>query len=195
MTSLDTVNPEVAVRLYLTYLDDPSKLFDAAAVKKAEASVEKAKDPIDRLKALALLERAQATDESAYKLDFIKLAKSWADEERIPASAFREMGVPTDVLAAAGLDGAPKGRQRSRAGTAPRSRRPAVKTEQIEASILALTEPFTVREVSDRIGGSAVTIKTTLDRLVAQDKVADVGERPGGRGRAARVWQVTAAAQ
>jgi hypothetical protein len=190
MTSPETVSPESAVRLYLQYLADPTSVVDAAAVKKAQSAVEKATDPIDRLKAIGALERAQATDETVYRNDFVRYVGTWAKEECIPGSAFRELGVPNDVLAEAGLEGQPKGRRRSKAGTAPRSRRPAVKTDQLEAGILALTEPFTVREVADRIGGSPITIKAALDRLVAQDKVADAGERPGSRGRAAKLWKV-----
>jgi hypothetical protein len=63
---------------------------------------------VERLKAIAALEKAKATDEAAYKFDFIKLAKQRADENGVPASAFREMGVAADVLAAAGIDGQPR---------------------------------------------------------------------------------------
>jgi hypothetical protein len=173
------------------YIDDPTKLVDAAAVKKAQSAVENARDPIDRLKALALVERAQATDETVYRADFIKHAKQWAEEEGIPASAFREMGVPNDVLTAAGIEGQTKGRRRSKAATAPRSRRPAVKTDELEAGILAMGEPFTVKEVVDRVGGSAMTVKVVLDRLAAQGKVMEAGERRGVRGRASKLWQIT----
>jgi len=190
MTITETGSPESAVRLYLQYLADPTSVVDAAAVKKAKGAVDKATDPIARLKAIGALQRAQTTDETVYRNDFVRYARSWATEEGIPASAFRELGVPTDVLAEAGLDGQPKGRKRSKAGTAPRSRRPPVRTEQLEAGILALTEPFTVGEVADRIGGSPMTIKVVLDRLVAQGKVTEAGERSVTRGRAAKLWKV-----
>jgi predicted ArsR family transcriptional regulator len=65
-----------------------------------------------------------------------------------------------------------------------------MKTEQIEAGILALTEPFTVREVADRTGGSPMRVKVALDRLVAQEKVVDANERHGTRGRAAELRKV-----
>jgi hypothetical protein len=191
MTSRETITPEAAVRAYLQFIEDPTSVVDAAAVKKAQSAVDKATDPIARLKAIGALERAQATDETVYRTDFVRFARAWATEEGVPASAFRELGVPADVLADAGLDGQPKGRRRSKAGTAPRLRRPPVKTEQLEAGILAFSEPFTVRDVADRIGGSPITIKAALDRLVAQEKVVDAGERPGARGRAAKVWRVT----
>jgi hypothetical protein len=191
MASLDTVSPEAAVRLYLMFLDDPSKLVDPTTVTRLADAVDSAKDPIDRLKAMAALERAQATDGSAYRDDFIKLAKQWADEEGVPPSAFRSMGVPPDVLAAAGLDGQRRTRGRSSTATT-QARRPAVKAEQLDTGILTIDGPFTIRDIADRIGGSTVTIRASLDRLEAQGKVTSAGERPGKRGRAAKLWEVAA---
>src|SRR4051794_24754220 len=115
MTSTETVTPEAAVRLYLMYLDDPAKLVDAAAVRRLESDVRKARDPIDRLRAAAALEKAKATDGTGYRADFVRFAKPWADEESIPVSAFRQLGVPRDVLAEAARDG----RARGRRGRAP----------------------------------------------------------------------------
>jgi len=173
------------------FLDDPAKLVDATTVKRIQDQVDSAKDPIDRLKAISALERAQATDGSVYRDDFIKLAKQWADDEGVPPTAFRSMGVPADVLAAAGLDGQ-KRRSRGRSGSVTSSRRPPVKADQLDSGILTLTSPFTIREIADQIGGSTVTIRASLDRLEAQGKVASAGERPGSRGRAARLWEITA---
>jgi len=190
MPSPDTITPEEAVRSYLQFVDDPASIVDAAAVKKAQSAVDKATDPIDRLRALGVLGRVQSNDGSAYRSDFVRYARSWAEEEGIPASAFRALGVPNNVLAEAGLDGAPKGRRQSKAGTAPRSRRPPVKTETLEAAIVNQAEPFTVKDIETSVGGSPMTIKTVLDRLVAHGKVAEAGERPGTRGRAAKLWKV-----
>ena len=118
MTSSATITPETAVRLYLQFIDDPTQLLDAAAIKQAKGAVEKAKDPIDRLRALSALEPAESTDGSVYKADFLRFARSWAEEEGVPVSAFRELGVPNDVLAEAGLAGQPKGGRHSKAGPA-----------------------------------------------------------------------------
>jgi len=55
---------------------------------------------------LTFLEQpAGVSDEAAarLRLDFIVLAREWAEAEWIAASAFRAMGVPEDVLAAAGI--------------------------------------------------------------------------------------------
>src|SRR3712207_13552 len=95
---------EEAVRLYLMFLADPDKLVDQAGLKKLESEVDKAKDPIDRVRAIAALEKAKNVDGSAYRSDFIRYAKDWADSEGVPAAAFRQMGVPDDVLTEAGFE-------------------------------------------------------------------------------------------
>src|SRR5579859_3165277 len=99
----EPVTPEAAVRLYLMFLEDPQKLIDTQEVKKLEGEVEKAKDPITKLKAISALQRAQAVDPASYAYDFIKHAKRWADSEGVPVAAFRQMGVPEDVISAAGF--------------------------------------------------------------------------------------------
>ena len=55
---------------------------------------------------LTWLEQPAAFSEATaerLRRDFIVLAKEWADAEWITARAFRAMGVPEDVLAAAGI--------------------------------------------------------------------------------------------
>ena len=102
---------EEAVRLYLMFLADPDKLVDQAGLKKLETDVDKAKDPIDRVRAIAALEKAKNVDGSTYRADFTRYAKEWADSEGVPAGAFRQMGVPDDVLSEAGFE-AGRGRRR-----------------------------------------------------------------------------------
>src|SRR5215210_3773227 len=119
MAAIRELSPEVAVRTYLTYLQDPDSLVDGAAVQKLQAQVDAARDPIDRLKAVAALHRAKNVDPNAHKYEFIKYAKSWAESEGIPPNAFSQLNVPSDVLAAAGL--LPKGK---------RGRRPAKMTAE-----------------------------------------------------------------
>ena len=77
-------NPEEAVRRYLLHLEDPSKLVDEAKVAAAQAAVEQAKDPLERLKALADLEHARQPDTSEVERDFVANAKAYADSESIP---------------------------------------------------------------------------------------------------------------
>ena len=119
-------------------------------------------------------------------------AKQWAATEDVPANAFRELGVPDDVLRVAGII-VVGGRSRSRVGApkpASSTRRPAIKADALEAGILTLSDPFSVKDVSERVGGSTVTIKAAIERLEAQGKVLGAGERAGNRGRASRIWTV-----
>jgi hypothetical protein len=189
--SATPINPESAVRIYLTFLSDPSKLVDAAEVKKLQRAVDAAKDPIDKLRAIAAVERAKSSDPTVYRDGFIANARQWADAEGVPATAFRSMGVPADVLADAGLDGAQKrrGRGRAQASGVTRTRRPIVRAEQLEQGILGMSGEFTTKDVVDQVGGSQLTVRSAIDRLEAQGRVAAAGERAGSRGRAARTWK------
>src|SRR5215213_457354 len=182
-----TVNPESAIRVYLQYLEDPGSLVDEVAVKRLQGEYDKAKDPVDRLKTLAALGKARSQDESIYRTNFVRYAKQWADQEGVPGAAFRELGVPADVLVEAGLEPRTKGRRgakaTAKAATTSRQRRRPVKGAQLEEAVLAMKEPFTVKDVVDRCGASPMTIKNVLDRLVAEEKVTEAGERRGARGR------------
>ena len=182
---------EAAVRNYLTYLSDPDALVDQASIRKLASEVDKAKDPLDKLRAITQLEKARRADPTVYRQGFVDSAKAWSDAEGVPASAFERMGVPQDVLRDAGLTAkARRGRARGKA-TAPASRaprRPSVRADQLEAGILSLSEPFSIKDVSEKVGGSTITVKAAIDRLEAQGRVMAAGERSGGRGRASKVW-------
>jgi hypothetical protein len=183
---------EVAVRDYLNYLSDPDSLIDPALIARLQAEVSKAKDPVDKLRSIAALERAHTADPERYERAFVEQAKIWAAAADVPASAFQQLGVPADVLRAAGII-VVGGRGRSRGGgtkPATSGRRAPVKAADLESGILELNEPFSVKDVSDRVGGSTVTIKAAIDRLEAQGKVVGAGDRPGSRGRASRTWTV-----
>ena len=190
--SATTTNPESAVRLYLTFLSDPSKLVDAAEVKKLQKAVDAAKDPVDKLRAIAAVERANSSDPTVYRDGFIANAKQWADAEGVPAAAFRSMGVPADVLAAAGLDAGQKrrrGKSKTQVSGATRTRRPSVRADQLEKSILGMSGEFTTKDVVEQVGGSQLTVRAAIDRLEALGKIVAAGERAGGRGRAAKTWK------
>ena len=184
---------EVAVRDYLTFLSDPGSLVDPALISRLESDVASAKDPVDKLRSIAALDQAKTADPQRYERAFVEQAKIWASAEGVPASAFQEMGVPDDVLRAAGI--VVGGRSRRGGGQRPAAstrstRRPAIRTAELESGILSLSDPFSVKDVSERVGGSTVTVKAAIDRLEAQGKVVAAGERPGNRGRASRTWTV-----
>jgi hypothetical protein len=187
---------ESAVRDYLTFLTDPDSLVAPELIERLEADVAKAKDPVDKLLAIASLDRAKTADPAVYERAFVQHAKAWAAKENVPTAAFAQLGVPDDVLRAAGmLAGRGRGRGRSRSAaevrsTDGRARRVAIKSDVLESGILGLDEPFSVKDVSQRVGGSTVTVKAAIDRLEAQGRIIPAGERSGSRGRASKIWTV-----
>lgn len=193
----ETMTPESAVRSYLLYLDDPSKLIDQRAVEKAEAAAAKATEPMARLRALADLEHAREADGDELREAFVSHAKAYADEQSIPASAFREMGVPSDVLAEAGLGGGRGRRSGSRGRTASggtRVRAPRVPLEQIKAAAGRLSKRFTLADLGDKAGGgSPATLRKAVDELIAEGRVTKIGPMEGysGRGRAPTVYELS----
>ncbi len=186
---------EGAVRLYLMYLDDPTKLVDQTAVKKAEAAVGAAKDPLDRLQALATLERARQADGDLLRKDFVAQARTYAEDQDIPASAFREMGVPADTLAEAGFDmGTSRRRRRSAPTTAGRSRAPRVPLDEIKSAVGSLSKRFTLSDLADAAGGgSPATLRKAVDELIADKRVTKIGPKEDhhGRGRAPTVYELS----
>jgi hypothetical protein len=190
-----TDTAEGAVRLYLMYLDDPTKLVDQTAVKKAEAAVGSAKDPLDRLQALAKLERARQADGDQLREDFVAQARTYAEDQDIPASAFREMGVPADTLAEAGFDmGTSRRRRRSAPTTAGRSRAPRVPLDEIKSAVGSLSKRFTLSDLADAAGGgSPATLRKAVDELIADKRVTKIGPKQDhhGRGRAPTVYELS----
>jgi hypothetical protein len=187
--STDTVDPEGAVRLYLLYLENPAKLRDEAEIQKRNQAVADAKDPIDKLRALAELERVANVDEAPLRDDFVKHAKAWAEEQQIPLSAFRELRVPDDALREAGFD-VPSGRQRRRRGPAPsgegRRRAKAVPVDEIKTYILSQKGTFVIADIMGGVGGSPATIRKAIEELVEGGQVEKLGPVPNysDRGRA-----------
>jgi hypothetical protein len=189
----ETTTPEAAVRLYLLFLDDPQKLVDQSKVTTAQAAVEEAKDPIDRLKALAALEHARQPDTSELEADFVAHAKAYAESESIPVAAFREVGVAADILRRAGFD---VGRRAATGGssTQARSRAPRTSPESIKGAVSRLPKQFTLNDLADMSpGGSRQTLVKAVDQLIAEGKVKKVGAVPNyrGRGRAPILYEQT----
>lgn len=200
MAKGDTEQPngEGAVRLYLMYLTDPESLRDESRIKALTTEVERAKDPIDKLRALAELEKAKAVDPAQFREGFVRNAKAWADEQGITAGAFRELGVPDDALAEAGFDvgggrrgrGRAGGRRVAAASSGGRQRAKAVPADEIKRQVLDLDGPFTLSQVMERAGGSPATVRKAVEDLVASGKVEKLGPATdhSGRGRAPTLY-------
>lgn len=190
---------EVAVRRYLTYLSDPDSLRDEAAIARLEQQVADTTDPIDKLRLLADLERLRSVDEVTFREAFVREAKAWADDEGIPAAAFRELGVPPDVLAEAGFERSRRGRPPGRSASGARGRRrssgvgPRVSGEHVRSVALSQKGRFTATELTERSGGSPATVRNVLKALVDEGAVRDLGSDPGhsGRGRAPHLFEGT----
>ena len=185
----EQTSPEEAIRSYLLFLDDPTKLRDEGEVQRRTLAVLEATDPIEKLKALAALEQAAAVDEKGLRAGFIEHAGDWATANGISVKAFRELKVPVDVLSAAGFE-VTNERVRRTSGTgsgadAPR-RRPAVSASDIKEAVLTFAEPFTLNAVMAKVGGSPMTVRKAVEDLIAEGRVERQGPVPGysGRGRA-----------
>lgn len=187
---------EDAVRRYLLFLEDPASLVDEDAVRRAEAAVESAGDPLARLHALADLEHARQADSDAVTEDFVAAAKEYAEAQSIPLAAFRAAGVPDDVLRRAGFEVGGRSRSggaRSGAG-APRARAPRVSIEELKSATLRLPKQFTLAELADAAGGgSPQTVRRAVDELIAEGKARSLGPKPDhhGRGRAPTLYELT----
>lgn len=181
-----STDAEEAVRSYLLYLDDPSKLRDEAEIQKKTQAVLDAVDPIDKLKALADLERVAKVDEAPLREGFVAHAQDWASGQGIPVAAFRELGVPDDVLRAAGFELPAVTDRRRRSAEAPRQRAKSVPVEDIKAFVLAQTGTFVLADVQTGAGGSPATVRKAVEELVESGQVEKLGPVEGyaGRGRA-----------
>jgi hypothetical protein len=191
MSSTDPIDAEGAVRLYLLYLEDPSKLRDESEIQRKTQAVLEAEDPIDKLKALADLERVAKVDEEPLRKGFVEHAKAWAEPQGIPVTAFRELQVPDEVLREAGFDVPATSPRRRRGGGAPasndgRQRAKAVPVEDIKSYVLQQTGTFVLTDVMNGVGGSPATVRKAVDDLVESGQVERLGPVPDyqGRGRA-----------
>jgi hypothetical protein len=191
MTTTETdgkINRESAVRFYLLYLEDPNKLRDGAEIQQKTQAVLDANDPIDKLKALAELERAANVDEAPLRGGFVEHARAWAEAQGVPVAAFRELKVPDDVLREAGFD-VPAPRRRARdvgAAANDRQRAKAVTVDEIKTYVLEQSGSFVLADVQGGIGGSIATVRKAVEELVEAEQVERLGPVAGyhGRGRA-----------
>jgi hypothetical protein len=190
MSSTDPTDAEGAVRLYLLYLEDPGKLRDEGEIQRKTQAVLDAKDPIDKLKALANLERVAKVDEEPLRKGFIEHAKAWAEPQGIPVTAFRELQVPDDVLLEAGFDVPVVAQRRRRTARSTdgdgRQRAKAVPVEDIKAFVLEQNGTFVLTDIMSGVGGSPATVRKAVDELVESGQVERLGPVPEyqGRGRA-----------
>lgn len=181
-------SPEDCIRSYLNFLADPAASLDTKEITRLEKLVATTGDPVEKLRVAAALEQAKTPDGGALLADFVRYAKSWADAENVPASAFQQLGVSDDVLRKAGIIRSARttgGSRRRGGGGAERSGR-RVTVEDIKVWALAQADIFTIKDVTQAIGGSLVTANKALQELVAEGALSNLGpaEDHKGPGRA-----------
>ena len=183
MTAAASKDAEEAIRRYLLFVENPAQLRDEKEIQKRTKAVLDATDPLDKLKALADLERVANIEEEPLRKGFVEHAKSWADAAGIPLSAFVELKVPHDMLRDAGFAVPASGR---RNGGAPRQRAKAVPADDIKTWILAQKGTFLLADVINGAGGSQATVRKAIDELIESGQVEKLGPIPNytGRGRA-----------
>jgi len=189
-----TTDAEASVRQYLLFIEDPSSLRDESEIQKKTQAVLDATDPIDKLKALADLERVAKIDEGPLREGFVTHARDWAEAQSIPVKAFQELKVPDDVLRAAGFD-VPAARDRrgrraiaagAAAGDGARQRAKAVPVDAIKGWVLDQKGTFVLSDVQAGVGGSPATVRKAVEELVEAGQVEKLGPMADyqGRGRA-----------
>lgn len=177
------LDSDAAVRDYLRFVEDPNQLIDDTRIAELERAVAEAADPLDRLRAVAELERCRRPDESAYRDAFIRHAKLWAEQNNVPASAFTVLGVDDAALEDAGLLPAARSRQHR-----PR----LVRIGDIRAAVTTWTERFTYADVERKVGGSPMTIRKAINQLVDDGTVVRLGPDPDwhGKGQSPHLFQL-----
>ncbi len=181
-----STNSEAAVRNYLAYLADPASIVDQTKIDALNAAVNAEKDALVKLRLISDRDRAQNVDASVVRGDFIIHAAEWAKASNVTTSAFQQMGVPNDVLHAAGLLGK-KGRGKAKSAGAPKgTRAPGVRSEGIRAAISAKSGVFTISEVARDTGATVATVTKVVNGMVEDGAVKNLGqaEKTGARGRA-----------
>ncbi len=173
-------------------------MVDSEQIERLQQQIDGTADPIEQLRLISQLERAQQVDLSHIEHEFIRCAKQWAEANDISVSAFRNLGVPDATLRAAGLI-AGSGRKSGRAPT----ERPAraargsgrssgnVSIEQVKAHVGSLSDRFTLNDVVAGAKASSMTVRKAVTEMVDAGAVRKLGPAKDhtGRGRAPIEYQ------
>ncbi len=169
--------PEVAVRSYLQWLEDPDSVRDHAAIADATAASQNAHDPLDRLKALSALQALEAADGESFRVGFVSNAAAWASDNAVTPEAFAKLGVPSDVLADAGL-------VKTRVISSSGKRRTRVNPDAVRAAVPSVA--FTIADLEATSGASTATVRKVIAEMIEAGTLRDLGadRKHTGRGRA-----------
>jgi hypothetical protein len=187
---------ENAVRSYLDALGAPTapkRTVDREAVRALQARIKATDDVIEQLRLHATLEEERQgrlepeVDRAALEAGFVAVAKAWANEEGITATAFQALRVPDEVLTRAGFEVEPARAAPSRT-TATRA--PRLALSEVRAAIADLPHTWRLSELAERIDRDTNTTRTYVGKLVDEGSVTVLGDDPDhrGRGRAPKLY-------
>lgn len=147
---------------------DPDSLCDEAQIKKLEPAAENARDPIDRLRALAELERARSVDGSTFPRRLRAAGQGLGGQRRDPR---------------VGLPGRRAAGRRPATGAGTRQSAKAVPLDAIKDHVLSRSGPFTLAEVMEAAGRSPATVRKAVEELVGAGRVTKLGPAADHQGR------------
>lgn len=180
---------EEAVRRYLTFLKDRTALVDQEAVARAQAQVDRAKDVIAEVLALARLERTQVVDEAPIRAAFVAAIGGWAADNDISVETLRRFGVPAEVLLEAKLMSRRQFEQERRAAGARPTSKPTpgqvalngarsrtLSPDEAAALLDGLPDgQFTVAEARDTLGLTRDAARSRVNRAVTAGLLVTAG--------------------
>lgn len=152
-----------------TYLEACAAARDLPPVDQLERSLAEASDVLEQARLRGQLADRRALDDLAGQ--FADVAGEWADTNGVPGAVLIDMGVPADVVSAAGID--PQATTTLPVGTGPaatsRSRKATTGTKAAgkKATRKATTGKATARK---RTGGKATTGKATAGKKATGKK-------------------------
>lgn len=191
---------EDGLRSYLDSLGASQKaVVDREAVKALKAEIRSETDPIAKLRLLAALEEEQAgrvPDAGGEKAVFVAEAKTWADAEGIPVSAFQALKVPDEVLREAGFEISEPAKVQSgsrSSSSAGAVRAPRIPIEDVAKVASKLGSGWKVADLAEALGREKGTTTNYIKQLLASGAIKDLGEDPkhDGRGRAPKIYAVS----
>lgn len=176
---------EEAIRSYLTAVKDPQALQDDDHIRRLEAELHAAQDPIARVKLHQRIQEASTQRAEAYEEAFVAHASAWAADHGISAAAFLAEGVSPAVLRRAGFS--MRGAHRSGRSAAGSGHR--VTTDQVRRALPLGT--FTAKAAQEASGASSTVVRRVLHEELEAGTIAEIGPDPEhrGPGRAAVRYQ------
>lgn len=178
---MPTTAAENAVRTYLTALKDPSSLRNDGEIAGLEQRLESSTDQVERVLLRQQLLEARSPSTEQYEEQFVKHAKSWADDKGVSANAFAAEGVPAAVLRRAGFRVRGGGRARQASGRRRSGPRTRVTAEEVRSAIPA-RGAFTIKQLEERSGASTGVVRKVVQEELEGGKLKEAGPDPDHKG-------------